>query len=65
MGIGLAHLPRWAVRERLAAGELVALLPDAQFVVGPVYLLRAPGALPAAVRALGQHLVRSLRQVLV
>ena len=64
-GIGIAHLPSWAVRERLDSGALVAVLKGKETVSAPVFLVRAQGAAPAAVRALASHLTEHLRNVLV
>lgn len=63
-GLGLAHLPGWAVSERLHSGELVALLPKMKPVSASIFLLRAPGSLPASVSALARHLAKSLRPLL-
>jgi transcriptional regulator, LysR family len=56
-GVGIAHLPRVAVREDLAAGRLVELIPDWHPRCGIVHAIfpSRRGLLPS-VRALIDHL---------
>ncbi len=63
-GLGMAHLPVWAVSERVQSGELVVLLPKMKPISVPVFLLRAPGSPPASVSALARHLAMHLRPLL-
>ncbi len=64
-GIGIAHLPTWVVDDRLRSGELVAVLQGKEMILAPVFLVRARGTAPAAVRVLANHLAEHLRKVLV
>ena len=56
-GVGIAHLPRVAVREDLAAGRLVEILPDWHPRCGIVHAIfpSRRGLLPS-VRSLIDHL---------
>lgn len=60
-GLGIALLAEWLVAEDLRKKRLVALLPGFPAPPAPIYVLTPPGRfMPAAVRALSEHLAAAL-----
>ena len=65
-GVGIASMPKVFVREELKSGELLDLLPEWQLPRGVIHVAYATRqGMPAAVRALLEHLFEQFRQLKV
>lgn len=63
MGLGLAYVPRFALRSALGAGDLVQVLGDYEAETGPVGLVYLEGrTLPRKVRALIDFAINDIKQ---
>jgi DNA-binding transcriptional LysR family regulator len=61
-GLGIVHIPDWAIYDRVMTGEvkMLSLLSETSSKAAGMYLLRNPGPTTAAVEAFGNFMRRKL-----